>query len=50
MYYNNKTSITTNPKFNININKVHINKSYNNDNADNDGVNKNANCFYVSFG
>lgn len=50
MYYNNKISITTSPKFNININKVRIDKSDKNDNADNDGVNKNANCFYVSFG
>lgn len=37
MYHNNKTTLITNPKYNININKVLIDKSDND--IDNDDVN-----------
>ena len=54
MYHNNKTTLITKPKYNININKVHIDKSDNDsdydDNDDVNDVNKWMTCwFYVSF-
>lgn len=45
MYYNNKITIITSPKYNININKVHIDKSDNDD--DNDDVNKWMICCFM---
>ena len=36
MYHNNKTTLITNPKYNININKVLIDKSDNDYDSDND--------------
>ena len=36
MYHNNKTTLITNPKYNININKVFIDKSDNDYDSDND--------------
>ena len=39
MYHNNKTTLITKPKYNININKVRIDKNNNDSNNDNDDVN-----------
>lgn len=47
MYYNNKTTLITKPKYNININKVYIDKSDND--SDNDDVNDVNNEWLVVF-
>ena len=47
MYYNNKITIITSPKDNININKVLIDKSDNDNDSDNDDdVNKRITCWF----
>lgn len=47
MYHNNKITLITNPKYNININKVYIDKSDND--YDNDDVNDVNNEWLVVF-
>ena len=51
MYHNNKTTLITKPKYNININKIHIDKNDNDSNYDdNDDVNKwMTYCFMLVF-
>ena len=48
MYHNNKTTLITKPKYNININKVYIDKSDNDNDSDNDDdVNKWMTCCFM---